>query len=67
MKIRIIKEWPDGIPRDTIAENYNISPASVTNILSQARNGEIRDIDLLREVGLVLKRKRELEIFCTRN
>lgn len=57
LKKRVIIEWLNGIPRNTISENLDIAEASVTNIVSQTRNSEIRDIDLLREVALSLKRE----------
>lgn len=57
LKRRVVKEWLEGIPRNTIAENCEIGYASVTNIISQARGGEIMDIDLLREVALTLKKE----------
>jgi len=57
VKRKVIKEWLDGIPRNIIADNCEISCASVTNIISQTRNDETRDIDLLRQVALTLKKE----------
>ena len=57
LKKRVIKEWLEGTPRNAISDNCEISEGSVTNIISQARDGDVRDIDLLREVALAMKKE----------
>jgi len=46
IKERIMREWLEGLPRNIIADNNEISYGSVTNIIAQVRKERIRDIDL---------------------
>lgn len=51
----MIKQWLQGMSRDEIAKNNDIGAGTVTAIIKDAKQ-EIPNIDLLRAVGLVLKK-----------
>ena len=55
IKERAIKQWLQGISRDQIAEDNDIGTGTVSAIIKDAKQKDIPDIDLLREVALVLK------------
>jgi hypothetical protein len=55
LKKKILQEWLQGISRDRIALNNKISTGTVTNIIKQSK-AAVLDIDLLREVALILRR-----------
>src|SRR5919107_5611929 len=55
IKERIIKQWLRGIARDQIAEDNEIGAGTVSAIIKDTKQKDIPDIDLLREVDLVLK------------
>ncbi len=57
IKRKVIREWLNGVSRDSIAINNQISFGSVSSIILKIKTSEILDIDLLREVALALKRK----------
>jgi hypothetical protein len=52
---RVIKQWLLGTSRDQIAKDNDIGAGTVSAIIKDAKQ-EIPDIDLLREVALVLKK-----------
>src|ERR671921_623269 len=54
IKQRVIKQWLQGISRDQIAKDNGIGTGTVSAIIKDAKK-DIPDIDLLREVALVLK------------
>ena len=56
IKERVIIDWLQAKPRNTIADELDISYGSVTNIIDEAKRDSIRDIDLLREVAVLLKK-----------
>ena len=56
IKVKVIKEWIQGLSRDKIGQNNGIGAGTVTSIIQQAKTN-IADIDLLR--GLALKIKKE--------
>lgn len=56
IKERVINEWLQAKPRNTIAFEMKISSGSVSNIIAEARQESIRDIDLLRDVAVLLKK-----------
>jgi hypothetical protein len=56
IKVKVIKEWIQGLSRDKIGQNNGIGTGTVTSIIQQAK-ANIADIDLLR--GLALKIKKE--------
>jgi chromosome segregation ATPase len=56
IKVKVIKEWIQGLSRDKIGQNNGIGTGTVTSIIQQARDN-VADIDLLR--GLALKIKKE--------
>jgi transcriptional regulator with XRE-family HTH domain len=51
---RVIKQWLQGISRDQIAKDNDIGAGTVSSIIKDTKQ-EIPDIDLLREVALVIK------------
>jgi len=55
IKQRVIKQWLLGMSRDEIAKDNDIGAGTVTAIIKDAKQ-DIPDIDLLREVALVLKK-----------
>ena len=55
IKQQVIKQWLQGISRDQIAKNNDIGAGTVSAIIKDAKQKEIPDIDLLREVSLLLK------------
>ena len=55
IKQRVNKQWLLGMSRDEIAKDNDIGAGTVTAIIKDAKQ-EIPDIDLLREVALVLKK-----------
>jgi hypothetical protein len=57
IKERIIKQWLRGIARDQIAEDNEIGAGTVSAIIKDTKQKDIPDIDLLREVALLLKNK----------
>ncbi len=56
IKTKVLREWLQGISRDKIALDNNIGEGSVTGITQQAKNN-IPDLDLLREIALVIKKE----------
>ena len=55
IKERVIKQWLQGTSRDQIAEDNDIGTGTVSAIIKDTKQKDIPDIDLLREVALVLK------------
>ena len=51
---RVIKQWLQGMSRDQIAKHNDIGAGTVSSIIKDSKQ-EIPDIDLLREVALVIK------------
>ena len=62
---RVIKQWLLGMSRDQIAKDNDIGTGTVSAIIKDAKQ-EIPDIDLLREVALVLKKEDlDLSLFAS--
>ena len=57
IKIKVIREWLQGTSRNKIARDNGIGAGTVTDIHQQARNSDIPDIDLMRELALMLKKE----------
>src|SRR3982751_4741363 len=57
VKIKVLNEWLQGIRRNKIAESNGIGAGTVTDITQQARNNDIPDIDLMRDLALKLKKE----------
>ena len=55
IKKNVISQWLDGILRDEIATNNKISVGMISAIINETRS-QIRDIDLMREVALNLRK-----------
>jgi hypothetical protein len=51
---RVIKQWLQAMSRDQIAKDNDIGAGTVSSIIKDSKQ-EIPDIDLLREVALVIK------------
>src|SRR3712207_4930505 len=52
---RVIKEWLQGMSRDEIAKDNDMGAGTVCAIIKDAKE-DIPDIDLLREVAIILKK-----------
>jgi len=57
IKTAVLKQWLKGVSRDNIAINNQIASGSVSSIIQEFKNKDIPDIDLLREVGVALKKE----------
>jgi hypothetical protein len=57
IKVKVLNEWLQGLPRNKIAENNGIGAGTVTGIHQQARNNDIPDIDLMRALALMLQKE----------
>jgi hypothetical protein len=56
IKVKVIRQWLDGLTRERIARKEDIGAGTVTAIIQEARKEEeYNDIDLLREVAIRLK------------
>jgi hypothetical protein len=56
IKIKVIREWLNGLTREEIAKKNDIGTGTVTGIIQEVRKQEeYSDIDLLREVSRKLK------------
>ena len=65
IKNNVIQQWLDGILRDEIGANNGISAGMISAITNEARS-QIRDLDLMREVALNLKKTGlDLNIFAS--
>ena len=56
IKVQVLYQWIQGIPRDKIAENNDIGRGTVTNIIKQFKT-TVPDIDLMRETSLQMKKE----------
>ncbi len=61
IKQRVIKQWLQGISRDQIAKDNDKGAGTVSTIIKDARQ-EIPDIDLLREVAIIVKKNYDLDV-----
>ena len=57
IKQQVIKQWLQGTSRDQIAKNNDIGAGTVSAIIKDIKQNDIPDIDLLREVALLLKKE----------
>ena len=55
IKQRVIKQWLQAVSRDQIAKVNKIAAGTVSAIIKDAKQKDIADLDLLREVAIVLK------------
>ena len=62
IKQQVIKQWLQGTSRDQIAKDNDIGAGTVSAIIKDMKQNDIPDIDLLREVALLLKKK-DLDLF----
>ena len=56
IKVQVLYQWIQGIPRDKIADNNDIGRGTVTNIIEQFKT-TVPDIDLMRETALQIKKE----------
>jgi hypothetical protein len=60
---RVIKQWLQGMSRDEIGKDNDIGAGTVSAIIKDAKQ-DIADIDLLREVAILLKKEElDLDVF----
>jgi cell division protein FtsB len=53
IKVKVIRDWLDGLTRERIVKKEDVGAGSVTGIIQEARKEEeYNDIDLLREVAV---------------
>ena len=53
----VIKQWLEGVPRDTIAANDGLSAGAVTNVVNEWRRGlGSAVIDDLRELSVIFRK-----------
>jgi chromosome segregation ATPase len=65
IKQRVIKQWLQGTSRDQIAKDNDLGAGTVSAIIKDAKQ-EIPDIDLLRQVALVIKKNdSDLSVFAS--
>ena len=57
IKQQVIKQRLQGISRDQIAKDNGIGAGTVSAVIKECKRNDIPDIDLLREVALVLKKE----------
>ncbi|WP_148687361.1 hypothetical protein [Candidatus Nitrosocosmicus hydrocola] len=55
IKIKVLKLWILGIPRDMVAHSLGIGTGSVSRIIRDIKLYDIPDLDLLREIGKILR------------
>jgi len=57
IKVKVIRQWLDGLTRERIAKKEDIGAGTVTAIIQEARKEEeeYNDIDLFREIAVRLK------------
>jgi hypothetical protein len=56
IKVKVIKEWIQGLSRDKIGQNNGIGTGTVTSIIQQARDN-VADIDLMRALAIKIKKE----------
>ncbi|HEY9385489.1 MAG TPA: hypothetical protein VIP70_00480 [Nitrososphaeraceae archaeon] len=56
IKQKVIRQWLQGLSREQIAKENSIGAGTISAIIKYAKREEDPDIDLLREVALILKR-----------
>ena len=55
IKERVIRDWLQGMPRETIAKNNDLGVGTITNIIKDASlRKEYHDLELFRHLALVL-------------
>ncbi len=57
IKVKVIKEWIQGLSRDKIGQNNGIGAGTVTSIIQQARDN-VADIDLMRALAIKIKKEK---------
>ena len=62
IKQQVIKQWLQGISRDQIAKDNDKGAGTVSTIIKEAKQKDIPDIDLLREVAIIVKKKYDLDL-----
>ncbi|MER5174911.1 MAG: hypothetical protein ABJB76_11260 [Candidatus Nitrosocosmicus sp.] len=57
VKVKVIREWIQGVFRDKIALNSDIAAGTVTNIIQQTKINST-DIVIIREISLQIKKRK---------
>jgi hypothetical protein len=58
IKRKVILQWFNGLPRDTIAEHNNIGAGSVSSIMANYKVGlETLNFDLIRQLALEIRKQ----------
>jgi len=52
---QVIKQWLQGTSRDQIAKDNDIGAGTVSSIIKNIKQKDIPDLDLLREVAIIVK------------
>jgi transcriptional regulator with XRE-family HTH domain len=62
---QVIKQWLQGTSRDQIAKDNDIGAGTVSSIIKNIKQKDNPDIDLLREVAILLKKEElDLDVFA---
>src|SRR5919107_404725 len=65
IKQQVINQWLLGMPRDQIAKYNDIGAGTVSSTIKDIKQKDIPDVDLLREVAILLKKKElDLDVFA---
>ena len=62
---QVIRQWLQGMSRDQIAKYNDIGAGTVSSIIKDIKQKDIPDVDLLREVAILLKKEElDLDVFA---
>src|SRR5919112_5945045 len=65
IKQQVINQWLLGMPRDQIAKYNDIGAGTVSSTIKDIKQKDIPDVDLLREVAILLKKEElDLDVFA---
>ncbi|HZB17796.1 MAG TPA: hypothetical protein VE445_11570 [Nitrososphaeraceae archaeon] len=65
IKQQVINQWLLGMSRDQIAKYNDIGAGTVSSIIKDIKQKDIPDVDLLREVAILLKKEElDLDVFA---
>src|SRR5690242_5511526 len=56
IKLSVLRDWLYGLPRDVIARNFGIAGGSISRIIDSWRSTDVVDIDLLREIAVMIRK-----------
>ena len=55
IKLRVLRDWLFGLPRDVISQGTGIAGGSISRIIDSWRSTEVADMDLLREIAVMIR------------